>query len=125
MTPAFIGVISYNSIYLQLVGAHLVPSCNTITYPILYTRHFWVADFQKIDPSTIKGESELGKTWKGTYHFESKVPSNYSLKETIDWDNSKVVSTHRTGTHPEQPLPTGHKEIPFIVGERGIAWGVL
>ena len=21
---------------------------------------------------------------------------------------SKVVSTHRTGTHPEQPLPTGH-----------------
>ena len=29
---------------------------------------------------------------------------------------SKVVSTHRTGTHPEQPLPTEHKGIPFIVG---------
>ena len=25
------------------------------------------------------------------------------------WHNSKVVSTHRTGTHPEQPLPTGYK----------------
>ena len=34
---------------------------------------------------------------------------------------SKVVSTHRTGTHPEQPLPTGYKGIPFIVGEWGIA----
>ena len=29
---------------------------------------------------------------------------------------SRVVSTHRTGTHPEQPLPTGYKGIPFIVG---------
>ena len=28
----------------------------------------------------------------------------------------KVVSTHRTGTHPEQPLPTGYKGIPFIIG---------
>ena len=28
------------------------------------------------------------------------------------------------GTHPGQPLPTGCKGIPFIVGERGIAWGV-
>ena len=34
---------------------------------------------------------------------------------------SKVVSTHRTGTHPEKPLPTCYKGIPFIVGERGIA----
>ena len=40
------------------------------------------------------------------------------------WPNSKVVSTHRTGTHPEQPLPTGYKGIPFIIGDRGIAWGV-
>ena len=38
---------------------------------------------------------------------------------------SKVVSTHQTGTHPGQPLPTGYKGIPFIIGERGIAWGVL
>ena len=29
---------------------------------------------------------------------------------------SKVVSTHRTGTHPEQPVPTGCKGNPFIVG---------
>ena len=35
--------------------------------------------------------------------------------------NFKVVSTHRTGTHPEQPLPTGYKGIPFMLGERGIA----
>ena len=32
------------------------------------------------------------------------------------WCQSKVVSTHRTGTHPEQPLPTGYKGIPFIIG---------
>ena len=31
---------------------------------------------------------------------------------------------HTFGTHPEQPLPTGHKGVLFIVGERGIAWGV-
>ena len=29
---------------------------------------------------------------------------------------SKVVSTHRTGTHPEQPLPTGYNGIPCIIG---------
>ncbi len=29
------------------------------------------------------------------------------------------------GTQPGQPLPTGYNGIPFIVGERGIAWGVL
>ena len=28
---------------------------------------------------------------------------------------------HTFGAHPEQPLPTGYKGIPFIVGERGIA----
>ena len=40
--------------------------------------------------------------------------------------NSKVVSTHRTGTHTlSQPLPTGYVSgIPFIVG-RGSAPGVL
>ena len=27
--------------------------------------------------------------------------------------------------HTPKPLPTGYKGIPFIVGERGIAWGVL
>ena len=40
---------------------------------------------------------------------------------------SKVVSTHRTGTHPEQPLPTGYNGIPFIVGQGdclGCALGV-
>ena len=31
---------------------------------------------------------------------------------------------HTFGTHPEKHLPTGYKGIPFIVGERGIAWGV-
>ena len=36
-----------------------------------------------------------------------------------------VVSTHRTGPHPEQPLPISCKGNPFIVGARGIAWGVL
>ena len=39
---------------------------------------------------------------------------------------SKVVSTHRTGPHPEQPLPTGPCSwIPFIVVERGIVCGWL
>ena len=40
---------------------------------------------------------------------------------------SKVVSTHRTGTHPKQPLPTGYNGIPFIVGQGdclGCALGV-
>ena len=33
---------------------------------------------------------------------------------------------HTFGTHPEQPLPTGYKPgFLCIVGERGIAWGVL
>ena len=31
--------------------------------------------------------------------------------------DSKVVSTHLTRTHPEQPLPTGYNGIPFIVGQ--------
>ena len=66
--------------------------------------------------------------------FEVHTPDpNYScftLREPIfginkSMDFSKVVSTHRTGTHPEQPLPTGYNGIPVIVGERGIAWGVL
>ncbi len=30
---------------------------------------------------------------------------------------STVVSAHRTGTHPKQPLPTGYNGIPFIVGQ--------
>ena len=34
---------------------------------------------------------------------------------------SKVVSTHRTEAHPEQPLPTGYNGIPFIVGNFGLA----
>ena len=39
------------------------------------------------------------------------------VKYDFIWpDDSKVVSTHRTGTHPKQPLPTGYKRIPFIVG---------
>ena len=44
-------------------------------------------------------------------------PSIFRCKLSV----SKVVSTHPTGTHPEQPLPTGYNGIPFIVGERGIA----
>ena len=32
---------------------------------------------------------------------------------------SKVVSPHLKGTHPEQPLPTGYKGVPFIVGQGG------
>ena len=40
------------------------------------------------------------------------------LEKVVGWETlvSKVVSTHRTGTHPEQPLPTGYMGIPFIVG---------
>ena len=32
-----------------------------------------------------------------------------------DGRESKGNWTHRTGTHPEQPLPTGYKGIPFIM----------
>ena len=40
--------------------------------------------------------------------------------------NSQRLFQHTFGTHPEQPLPTGCKGIPFILGERGIAeQGVL
>ena len=39
------------------------------------------------------------------------------LKMAIEIPPSKVVSTHRTGTHPKQPLPTGYKGIPFIIGQ--------
>ena len=34
-------------------------------------------------------------------------------------------STHRTGTHPEQPLPSGHQGMPLKVGHKGIPWIVL
>ena len=39
-----------------------------------------------------------------------------SPKFSKNSQQSKVVSTHRTGTHPKQPLPTGYKGIPFIIG---------
>ena len=38
----------------------------------------------------------------------------------------KVVSTHRNGTHPEQPLPTGYKmRDSFLSSLGGLVWGVL
>ncbi len=40
-------------------------------------------------------------------------------------DNNLRLFQHTFGTHPGQPLPTGYKGIPFIIGERGISWGVL
>ena len=47
---------------------------------------------------------------------EMSFNKRYSFLLGLDFYVSKVVSTHRTGTHPEQPLPTSHKGIPFIVG---------
>ena len=54
----------------------------------------------------------------------------HSLKEKMVKSTlklgSKAVSTHRTGTHPEQPLPTSYNGIPFIVGFAGVcSRGVL
>ena len=51
----------------------------------------------------------------------------HSLKEKMVKSTlklgSKVVSTHLTGTHPEQPLPTSYNGIPFIVGFAGDCLG--
>ena len=33
--------------------------------------------------------------------------------------NSLRLFQHTFGTHPEQPLPTGYKGIPFIIGVAG------
>ena len=56
----------------------------------------------------------------------------------LKWSTSRVVPTHRTGTHPEQPLPMfqhtfgthpeqplprGYEGIPFIVGVSGDCLG--
>ena len=36
-----------------------------------------------------------------------------NFRESHPKNLSKVVATHRTGTHPEQPLPTGYKRGSF------------
>ena len=36
-----------------------------------------------------------------------KSPRELADLQLIYAEDSKVVSTHRTGTHPEQPLPKG------------------
>ena len=45
-------------------------------------------------------------------------PSICQWNMSFVWQFSKVVSTHWTGTHPKQPLPTGYK--PFGVRYRGL-----
>ena len=51
--------------------------------------------------------------------------SDFLVHHSTDWNviveidlvsHSKVGHHHTFGTHPEQPLPTGYKGIPFIIG---------
>ena len=42
------------------------------------------------------------------WHFPAVNLQGCNLWFLKKLQGSKVVSTHRTGTHPEQPLPTGH-----------------
>ena len=75
----------------------------------------------------------INRRWKESQSISEMSFSDYENHRDISdisdffWSprwRSKVVSTHRTGTHPEQPLPTGYNGVPFIVGKRGIAEGV-
>ena len=62
------------------------------------------------------------------FRFGDWTPQSSAENMTIDayreLEHQKLylrLFQHTFGTHPEQPLPTGYKKIPFIVGERGIA----
>ena len=49
----------------------------------------------------------------------------HHIQHHLRHNGPKVVSTHRTGTHPEQPEPTGYNGIPFIVGQGDWLWCAL
>ena len=61
----------------------------------------------------------MGKSTRCISPRRKKAVDKMLMDAEKNIEFSKVVSTHRTGTHPEQPpkpLPTGYKGIPFIVG---------
>ncbi len=82
-----------------------------------------ISDFHQISPPPIHpclaSNQECQIIVLGSIaeiHPTEPGPSWWEYEGKNERHLSKVVSTHRTGTHPEQPLPTGYNRIPFIVG---------
>ena len=108
----------YIYIYMyKYIHTHTIHFCLETICPLFcgfFTLHF-------------EGPNLKAKTEAKTKHISGKSSTQVRICD-MNFPRvlaSKVVSTHRTGTHPEQPLPIGCKGNPFIVGARGIAWGVL
>ena len=66
--------------------------------------------------------------WKGHLTIPKKVTKNcqvsFSFSQRDEWFPLRLW-TNTPLEHTPKPSPTGYKGIPFIVGEGGIAWGVL
>ena len=78
--------------------------------------------FHQASPSVVSFQVEA---WLREYLAKVGISEEEVGRKNKRKRQSKVVSTHRTGTHPEQPLPTGYEGIPFMVVFWGFAWGVL
>ena len=98
-------------------GGYNLLTCKQLSH---FPGHPWVQNPMSFWWTALKRDDDEDDTFRSTGWFQL-MNTLYQGDMRLE---SKVVSTHRTGTHPEQPLPTGYNGIPFIVGQ-GIAWGVL